>query len=64
MLLIVDYPDRQSCLEAFGYLLENFDRLLKQLKVAEDELVFQDWAGEEGRVTISDRRLTFRIGMP
>jgi hypothetical protein len=64
MLLIVDYPDRQSCLEAFDHLLRNFDRLLKQLKVAEDELVFQDWAGEEGRVTISDQRLTFRIGMP
>jgi hypothetical protein len=62
-LLIVDYPDRQSCLEAFSHLLGNLDGLLNRLKVAEDELVFRDWAGEQGRVVISDRRLELRIGL-
>jgi hypothetical protein len=60
-LIIIDYPHRQSCAEAFDHLLQNLDSSLKALKRTDKELVFEDHECKQGSVSLSDRRLTLRI---
>ena len=60
-LVIADYPDEPAAARAFGNVQANLDKYLKVQEKSERRLVFQDYSGEYGVVSVTGKRLTVRL---
>ena len=60
-LLLVDYPDAAAGKKAFSHLQQNLDKYLKPVLTTPARLVFRDYEGKFGVVTLAGRRLEIRL---
>jgi hypothetical protein len=60
-LILVDYPDEKAAMAAFQHLQANLDSYLKVEERRPRRIVFCDYAGEYGTISISGRRLSVEV---
>ncbi len=60
-VILADYPDETSARAAFAHVRRSLDSYLTVLATNEWRLVFRDYKGEYGTISLSGRRLTVEV---
>ncbi len=60
-LIVVEYPEEEAAVKAFGYLRANLDSYLQVVEAGNRRLVFKDPAGKFGLVSLTGNRLSIRV---
>jgi hypothetical protein len=60
-LILVDYPDEKAAVEAFAHVQAHLDSYLTVEETGTQRMVFRDYAGEYGAISLSGRRMSVRV---